>query len=525
MGAFASSVTASGANFNHHGPMSSFPSLIGILLVVLAAGTVALATVRRGNRLLAGLFLALLGGSGLGSCLARLHFRRQFSWEILVAAIVFLGVLSWGLRSMLAGAAGCGYGRRAGYLLAEFVLPAFFLWLWSHFTRGFETRYLALALMASGVVAAALVSIKPARRRQDAPKTGSWRLAVWGLLASVVLVAGVQQGQAALERHRIAQARAALAASPAVPADLPYPKLFFQKGVNFTAEYPDPYDSEGARRMLEQLPKYGVNAIALVPYGWSRPGSTTIRVNTGMNSWENDLGLEILARLAHSFHMKVMLKPGVWGVTNPGFSSAADRALWFEQYGDFIDHYARLATRMHADIFSVGGEFGNLSAYDAEWRKLIARVRTLYPGPLVYAANWGPEFEHLTFWDALDYIGLQEYYPLPDDLSTAALLAKVEAVENRYQRPVIFTEAGFPSVAHANRQPWNGSQPPVISLEEQARCYQSIFRTFYDKPWFEGLYWWQVGTNGTGGPRNASFTPWGKPAMNVVARYYREDGR
>ena len=33
-------------------------------------------------------------------------------------------------------------------------------------------------------------------------------------------------------------------------------------------------------------------------------------------------------------------------------------------------------------------------------RELIARARELYPGPLVYAAIQGPEFETIRFWDA-----------------------------------------------------------------------------------------------------------------------------
>jgi hypothetical protein len=40
--------------------------------------------------------------------------------------------------------------------------------------------------------------------------------------------------------------------------------------------------------------------------------------------------------------------------------------------------------------------------------------------------------------------------------------------------------------------------------------------TFYTKPWFQGMYWWKVGTDGFGGPEDGSNTPWGKTAMDVV---------
>lgn len=187
-------------------------------------------------------------------------------------------------------------------------------------------------------------------------------------------------------------------------------------------------------------------------------------------------------------------------------------------------HYAMLATRIHADLFCVGVELEKLSKYPGEWQNLIADVRELYPGPLVYAANFGDEVERIEFWDALDYIGIDEYYSLPDSLSTDKLRAKVEAVQKRFQKPVIFTEVGFPSMEAANRDPWDG-RPRKLSLELQARCYEQIFRAFYDKPWFQGMYWWKVGTNGYGGSTDGSHTPWGKPAMDVLREWYLHGGR
>src|SRR5439155_5889859 len=126
----------------------------------------------------------------------------------------------------------------------------------------------------------------------------------------------------------------------------------------------------------------------------------------------------------------------------------------FAHYPLFLGHYASLANEIHADVFCIGGEFGHLRQYENQWRRLISRARELYPGPLVYAANFGTEFETVAFWDALDYIGLQEYYPLPDSLDPTAIVRKIEVIHQKYRRPVLFTEAGFPSLASANREPW-----------------------------------------------------------------------
>jgi hypothetical protein len=307
----------------------------------------------------------------------------------------------------------------------------------------------------------------------------------------------------------------------------PGPKTFFQKGVNFTAEWPDRYRSETSSRMLDELPGYGINSIAIVPYGYSRPDVPAVRFG-GRRIWETDEAVERIARLAKKRGLKVMLKPQIWVRRGyPGdlvYSSDAERTKWFADYRLFLEHYATLATGIGADILCVGVEFSSLSRYDKEWRTLIARTRELYNGPLVYAANWGKEFESLTFWGAVDYIGLNQYYPLPDDLSMDGVVRTVERVQRTYQRPVIFTEAGFASLEAPHREPWDET-PRTLSPEEQARCYAAVLRAFYHKPWFHGVYWWKVGSNGFGGPQDGSHTPWGKPAMEVVRRWYLRGGR
>jgi len=302
-------------------------------------------------------------------------------------------------------------------------------------------------------------------------------------------------------------------------------QVFFQKGVNFTAEGPVGYTPEVAVTILDRLKGNGVNAIALVPYGFCSRTDPAIRFGGG---WEKPEFIEAITVLAHQRGIKVMLKPQLWGRgTFPGdihFASAEDRAIWFENYHRFLEFYANLAARMHADIFCVGVEFVQMSRYEAEWRKLIARARQLYKGPLVYGATQGPEFEGIRFWDALDYIGLNNYYPLPDDLSTDAVVKKVELVQQKFKKPVIFPEAGFPSLKDPHREPWSEA-PRALSVDDQARCYEAVLRAFYKKPWFQGVYWWKVGTNGMGGPQDGSHTPWGKPAMDVVSRWYKQGGR
>jgi hypothetical protein len=286
-------------------------------------------------------------------------------------------------------------------------------------------------------------------------------------------------------------------------------RVFFQRGLSFTAEGPDGYgNAEAAARYFDEFRAKGVNSIALVPYGFSPRGSTSIRFNMGMERSED---VAKLVALAHQKGLKVMWKPQLWVPRGfPGdlqFALPGERAEWFAAYRRFLRHHAEYAQRSGADVLCIGLEFVHLSRYTAEWRKLIGEARATFKGLLTYGAAQGEEFESVAFWDALDFIGLSEYYPLPDSLDTTQVVQRVETVQKRWGKPV---------VKNAQRAPWDDTATEV-SPETQARCYEAILKAFYRKPWFAGVYWWKVGTNG----RASSHSPWGLPAMDVVERWYR----
>lgn len=297
-------------------------------------------------------------------------------------------------------------------------------------------------------------------------------------------------------------------------------ELFF-KGVNYTAERPAPYDSEAAEATLRRLPDFGVNAIALVPYASSRVGSPELRFPLGM---ERDQGIRRMTRAAHEAGLKVILKPQVWYRGGyPGeheLDSADDLDAFFDRYGEMLTHYSRLAEDSGADMLCIGVEFAKLTQHDDRWRELIRLARRHYSGPLTYAANFGEEFESVRFWDDLDYIGLDNYYPLPADLSTRAIEQRVETVHRKFGKPVLFTEVGFSSFDGTHERPWENEPSDAYSEEAQAAGYDALFRGFHDKPWLAGMFWWKVGTNGTSGRRNGAHSPWGKPAMDVLKNWY-----
>ena len=434
-----------------------------------------------------------------------------------MAAISFLLPVFWltntllpvvaGLRRLLSGASpGNMFVTPMGIFFSELRLP-------------FRPRLMGV----STAVVLALLIVLFCRHRA---RLATWRTILAGAAASLLLYGSSTWAENSRAERRRVNTAALLESLPKPAANLPYAGVFFQRGVSFTAEAGAYYGSESSVEQLKRLPGFGVNAISLVPYGGGRATADRIEIRPpGRGSWESDAGLEVLAAAAHQLGIKVMLKPHLWRMGGEAARTEDLRRQWFAQYRPFIEHYARLASKIHADVFVIGTEFGTLSSHERPWREIIAAVRAIYRGPLTFAPTQGPEFETLAFWDALDYIGLDNYYPLPDNYSTAELIAKVEAVQRKFGKPVILTEAGFSAVENAHRAPWEDETDKPLSLDEQARCYEALLSAFYDKPWFHGVYWWKVGTNGYGGPDNNSMTPWGKPAMEVVKRWYSNGKR
>ena len=52
------------------------------------------------------------------------------------------------------------------------------------------------------------------------------------------------------------------------------------------------------------------------------------------------------------------------------------------------------------------------------WNELILKIKKLYKGKLTYAANWD-EYKRIHFWNVLDYIGVDAYFPLTDKKSSS----------------------------------------------------------------------------------------------------------
>lgn len=291
---------------------------------------------------------------------------------------------------------------------------------------------------------------------------------------------------------------------------------------------------------VETLVPLGVNALSQTPFAFMRdPRKPELGFELDGRGWwgERAEGVRFLAREARARGIATLLKPHIWLHGSwPGeveMTSEADWAAWFASYREFLLAWARLAAEEKIEGLCLGTELDRTAVRAAEWKALIAEVRAIYPGLLTYAANWD-RFESVPFWEELDAIGVNAYFPLSgaarpseDELAEAwrPIHARLEALARRTGRPVVFTEVGYHPVEGSCREPWTwdpGDAPRAP--EVQAAAYQALLDTFLDEEWFGGVFWWKwhatSGREGRRGERK-SFSPQGLPAEDVFARAYR----
>ncbi len=307
-------------------------------------------------------------------------------------------------------------------------------------------------------------------------------------------------------------------------------KPFFQTGFAYS-RIGGSYDSDASSLELKKMHDAGGNTVQFLAFAHIR------RLDAPEIRMESESSEQVLRggiSRAKATGLRAMLKLHMWG---PGFdrgkysadirmNNDADWRAFLANYRHYALRHARLAAETGADIFCIGTELARASRAAAiadDWRALIEEVRLIYSGPITYAAHHS-EADEILFWDRLDYIGIDGYYPIA---RLSASLESLERLSVRWNRPVIFAEAGFASSSYALTEPWrpgsNEAPRDSVRLDLQAEGWQTLLAELWRSDFIWGVYVWKWHPNSTwGGPTNADHTPQGKPALDAIARFFKQ---
>jgi hypothetical protein len=205
---------------------------------------------------------------------------------------------------------------------------------------------------------------------------------------------------------------------------------------------------------------------------------------------------------------------------------------WFASYTLYITYMAKLANSCDVDLFCVGSELLSTESFTQRWKDVIGQVRKEFHGKLTYSANWdhydrsqgGP-----TFWDQLDYIGMNNYNELSDKPgATVEQLNKawepikkdILSFVDKQHKPFFFTEVGWHNLENTINQPWNYVAEGNIDLNEQLHAYQSFVETWSTVPSNKcmGAFVWEW-RPGSKAQDHGTYSLQGTPALEVVKKW------
>jgi hypothetical protein len=296
------------------------------------------------------------------------------------------------------------------------------------------------------------------------------------------------------------------------------------------------YGTPYSEALLDELVRMGANAISITPFGriWSL-SSTRVLLDFEQPYQQNRAAIARMIAQAKARGLRVLLIPHLWvetggwrGEIDPG--SPEGWRAYRSSYRDFVLAWARDAQAFGADAFSVGVECKSFSGrFGAYWTDLIGDVRRAFHGSLTYSANWD-EVEGVLFWDQLDWIGVNAFYPLAatPDASQATYVASAEQALAQLgelaavvDKPIVLVEVGYTTRADAAVEPWlwpDGMQGVVVDEHEQARALAAIAEAAARRDDVLGFFVWRYYANLDDVSQEAAwgFSPHAKQAERVL---------
>jgi hypothetical protein len=228
---------------------------------------------------------------------------------------------------------------------------------------------------------------------------------------------------------------------------------------------------------LSELRGTGANVVAIVPLlQQSKADSTDVDRSLDMSDGE----LAHIIRQAHKLGLHAIVDPHI---QIPGgkpddvhMASDKDWAAWFHHYEQALVGLAAVAADERAEALVIGTDLDRTVARP-EWQDLIARLRRVYRGRLVYAAQGSAGVAQVPFWNQLDAVGVTLFPMLDAEGNPAKWRAALADERNRLvaqarqaKRPLYIAELGFRAEPGATAQAASGATPPP-SIDEATQAH------------------------------------------------------
>lgn len=292
---------------------------------------------------------------------------------------------------------------------------------------------------------------------------------------------------------------------------------------------------------VKPMAEIGANYSAVIPYCFMPSKDSSMIIFGSDFQWKGEgvLGTQKAVQELRKRNIKTMIKPQIWvghGIFTGEIEMKTEESwLSFEQnYSAYILAFAEIAEKENVEILCIGTEMKMVVEKRPElFPRLIEKVRENYSGKITYAENWDC-FNKVKFWDKLDFIGVDAYFPLSKLKNPS--VAKLKKEWGKYfplfdslytvlNKKILFTEFGYRSIKKCTFEPWEHRGYGGRDINEicQARALEALFESLWDCEYFAGgfLWKWHPDHKNAGGKEDSMFTVQNKKAEAIVREKYQ----
>ena len=307
------------------------------------------------------------------------------------------------------------------------------------------------------------------------------------LLISLVLLSPLSIAIARLVRPEPDPVPVAAPPLPMHASGVPKPLLGFAINAHHISDLP------AYLAAVDGIAELGANTMIIVtPMFQKRADSSRVRTIRAYCPTDDQLGAMVRRAKVHGLY--TILMPIVL-IENPGEKDwrglirPDDWDDWWTSYEREFDRFTALAVAHDVDMLCVGSELNSTEEQIDRWIHHVDRIRATYDGRLTYSANWD-RYHKVRLWPLVDAMSVSAYFELernrpgaPEkDLvrAWAPIRRDLLAAAKEWDKPLLLSEIGYPSLPWANAHPWNyvADDDQEADFRAQARSWRAFFRAW-----------------------------------------------
>ncbi|GEM_PF-2704810 len=170
-----------------------------------------------------------------------------------------------------------------------------------------------------------------------------------------------------------------------------------------------------------------------------------------------------------------------------------------------LTQFSKVLEDYKVETFTIGAEYCEITGkeYQNEWKDIIKSIRGIFHGKLSYGANWQEEngkneFYSTSFWADLDYIGLDLYSPIPDNIKgkniynhQLKVISKFNLFAKKLKKNLFINEVGFSGSSKGTSEPFEWRNKIPGSQERQANAYKYTLKALKSFQNIKGIFIWR----------------------------------